>query len=160
MNRTTYHLCDWCGTVCAYGVAPPQIKHYCDPCKRRRRAQVNAIRDGKPMAPKNGAFCIRCDEQFQRRTNERMCEDCGMVSTDSDEIRAIARRAVGNAIRQGVIPRANTLTCVDCGKPAFCYDHRRYDEPLNVDPVCKSCDIKRGPGRPLLPNKYGRRDYA
>ena len=34
--------------------------------------------------------------------------------------------------------------CVDCKKPADVYDHRDYGKPIDVVPVCKSCNRKRG----------------
>jgi hypothetical protein len=44
---------------------------------------------------------------------------------------------------------AATKKCVDCGNPAECYDHRDYTRPLKVEPVCKACNNRRGPGWPL-----------
>ena len=49
------------------------------------------------------------------------------------------------AIRRGELKRADEFECVDCGKPAYCYDHRDYSKPLDVDPVCNGCNIRRGP---------------
>ena len=40
---------------------------------------------------------------------------------------------------------AEFVACVDCGARASCYDHRDYNKPLDVDPVCRSCNYKRGP---------------
>jgi hypothetical protein len=56
-----------------------------------------------------------------------------------------AHRAVAKAIEQGVLPRPATLRCVDCGRGAECYDHREYAKPLQVDAVCRRCNIRRGP---------------
>lgn len=56
-----------------------------------------------------------------------------------------AMRAIRRAVEAGDIPHARTLRCVDCGKPAFCYDHRDYTKPLRVEPVCRSCNVMRGP---------------
>ena len=39
-----------------------------------------------------------------------------------------------------------SVACVDCGNPAVHYDHRDYDHPLEVEPVCQSCNIRRGAG--------------
>ena len=59
---------------------------------------------------------------------------------------ARAQSAVTNAIRQGTLPRLDgTIPCVDCGRPAQCYDHRAYAKPLDVAPVCRSCNGRRGP---------------
>lgn len=58
-----------------------------------------------------------------------------------------AKTIVAIAVRKGVLPRVKTLTCVDCFKPARCYDHREYAKPLIVEPVCFSCNAKRGPAK-------------
>ena len=47
--------------------------------------------------------------------------------------------------------------CMDCGKPATCYDHRDYNHPLAVDPVCRSCNGKRGPG---LPKRWASGEWS
>ena len=60
-----------------------------------------------------------------------------------------ARYAVNKAIVKGELPHLSRrfdteIKCVDCGKPAQCWDHRDYDKPLDVEPVCGSCNGKRG----------------
>jgi hypothetical protein len=65
-----------------------------------------------------------------------------------DRRRAKAADKVSWAVEIGLLPRANTLMCVDCGKRAFCYDHRDYAKPLEVDPVCGRCNVLRGAGAP------------
>ena len=70
--------------------------------------------------------------------------------------RLMARRrktgalAVKDAVKAGLLAdlKCALIPCVDCGKIAVCYDHRDYSKPLEVEPVCKSCDAKRGPGEP------------
>ena len=60
----------------------------------------------------------------------------------------VRERAYGTlayAIRKGDLKPAKAFSCVDCGKPATCYDHRAYSEPLVVDPVCDLCNKRRGP---------------
>lgn len=57
-----------------------------------------------------------------------------------------AHVAVKRAVDRGDIPPACTLTCVDCGKPAEHYDHRDYAKPLDVEPTCRTCNYRRGPG--------------
>lgn len=42
--------------------------------------------------------------------------------------------------------REKHVTCVDCGETASHYDHRDYLKPLEVEPVCPSCNKLRGPG--------------
>lgn len=56
-------------------------------------------------------------------------------------------RAVELAKAQGFLHQLDgSIPCVDCGRPAKVYDHRDYSRPLDVEPVCKGCNKKRGPG--------------
>lgn len=57
---------------------------------------------------------------------------------------------VAKAKREGLLPSARGLTCVDCSAPAVDYDHRDYNQPLRVEPVCRRCNLKRGPGIPRV----------
>lgn len=61
---------------------------------------------------------------------------------------AMATNDVHKAILDGVLPPASDLQCVDCGHQAAHYDHRDYNRPLDVAPVCCSCNLKRGPAIP------------
>lgn len=64
-------------------------------------------------------------------------------------IRQPAHVAVARAIRHGILRSLKDFQtdCVDCGGIAVAYDHRDYDKPLEVDPVCKRCNILRGPAK-------------
>lgn len=53
---------------------------------------------------------------------------------------------VRRAIRRGELRPPKEKGCVDCGGQATTYDHRDYSKPLDVDPVCMGCNIRRGPG--------------
>jgi hypothetical protein len=54
-------------------------------------------------------------------------------------------RAVALAKSQGILKRLDgSVMCDDCGRPAQCYDHRDYGQPLVVAPVCFSCNKARG----------------
>lgn len=56
-----------------------------------------------------------------------------------------AQNQVFWAIRKGKLPKLDgSIACVDCGLPAWEYDHRDYDKPLDVEPVCLSCNKRRG----------------
>lgn len=61
-----------------------------------------------------------------------------------------AHQAVAAAVKRGDLPPIKSLACTDCGKPAHDYDHRDYSKPLDVQPVCRSCNRHRGPARPVL----------
>lgn len=57
---------------------------------------------------------------------------------------------VARAISKGLLPALNGLVaCVDCGVVATEYDHRDYNRPLDVQPVCHQCNIRRGPAKQL-----------
>ena len=40
---------------------------------------------------------------------------------------------------------ASACKCADCDRVACDYDHRDYSRPLDVEPVCRSCNSRRGP---------------
>jgi hypothetical protein len=51
------------------------------------------------------------------------------------------------AVRHGILPKLDgSIDCTDCDKPAAQYDHRDYMKPMEVDPVCCSCNQLRGMG--------------
>lgn len=67
--------------------------------------------------------------------------------------RAFAGSAVAKARRDGRLSPPSDHQCADCGRPAEQYDHRDYNKPLDVQPVCRSCNVMRGcaiPFNPLL----------
>lgn len=76
-----------------------------------------------------------------------MCSEHGLYA--ALDLRATARRLVAEAIKRGDIKKAIFQKCADCGGKAQCYDHRDYRKPLEVDAVCKACDVKRGAGLPF-----------
>lgn len=56
-----------------------------------------------------------------------------------------AHKAVADAIRTGLLKRPAEFDCADCSEPAIEYDHRDYSKPLEVAPVCRRCNLRRGP---------------
>lgn len=56
---------------------------------------------------------------------------------------------VNRAVREGILPHPTKLRCADCRGPATQYEHRDYNKPLAVDPICRSCNCRRGPAIPL-----------
>ena len=53
------------------------------------------------------------------------------------------------ALKVGAIKPARGQICVDCGRAATVLEHRDYCRPLDVDPTCHRCNMRRGPvGRP------------
>lgn len=57
----------------------------------------------------------------------------------------LAQREAKAIMLRANLPKADGQKCVDCGKRAFHYDHRHYSKPLDVVPVCRTCNMKRGP---------------
>lgn len=70
---------------------------------------------------------------------------CGRLSTDNK---------MSYATAHGKLPKVSTQKCVDCGRVAEHYDHRKYSEPLKVEPVCRICNYKRGPATDFLWHMY------
>lgn len=70
---------------------------------------------------------------------------CMKCSSFAEKVKAKAFASVVKAVLRGELAPALTLKCVDCGADAKYYDHRDYSKPLEVVPVCHSCNVLRGP---------------
>ena len=89
-------------------------------------------------------YCKACISQRTRESVRRSrVRSIKVNRTDG------AYRIVWMAIRYGFLPHPKTQKCVDCGEGAECYDHRDYNRPLDVEPVCHPCNVRRGPGIPF-----------
>jgi|SRR5208283_4782775 len=64
-----------------------------------------------------------------------------------------AATAVAKAVRNGKLPnlKKEVVKCSDCDSRAVQYDHRDYNQPLKVDPVCRSCNGRRGKAKFEVP---------
>src|SRR5688572_10477609 len=95
------------------------------------------------------------------------CKDCGagymggIISQRCSECRldhmawllattGYALNRVAHAVRHGYLRPARDFACVDCGEPAKVYDHRDYSKPLDVQPVCHSCNNLRGSAKRIV----------
>ena len=90
----------------------------------------------------------------KKRRPALRCKDCGrahFIYLDILTGRQLASAQVARARSAGEIPAPSQFACVDCARPAVCYDHRDYAQPLKVDPVCKSCNTMRGHALPISP---------
>jgi hypothetical protein len=87
--------------------------------------------------------CLRCGakKEASSRSHSGLCDACSQPHYREG---AVAHRRVGYAIRAGRLQRAAERLCADCGQPARMYDHRDYTKPLDVEPVCGSCNQHRG----------------
>lgn len=94
-------------------------------------------------------LCSDCNlEIVGRDVRAKFCWTC-MPSRPKKNGQAQAAYQVNKAVKKGILPHVSTLICVDCGKPAQCYEHRDYNKPLEVVPTCKSCNTRRGSAIPL-----------
>jgi DNA-directed RNA polymerase subunit RPC12/RpoP len=128
---------------------------YCFSCiddRRKSKLSPLAYRGNLKRLKVDGVYvCVDCKTPIVRngkRGNVAMrCHSCRLVSHDrSKTIMAAASHAVYVAIVSGALKPATEHSCVDCGAPATCYDHRDYSKPLEVEPVCRACNVCRGPG--------------
>lgn len=101
--------------------------------------------------------CVRCGEQnrnYMSPIKKEFCRGClGDLRNEKAKLRGGAKAAylVNRAIVKGQIAKLDgTIACVDCGAVAVDYDHRNYNVPLQVDPVCRRCNLKRGPALAVL----------
>lgn len=71
---------------------------------------------------------------------------------------AWAYRLVKQAIKSGELAdlKQAHVACADCGGRAVLWEHRDYLKPVDVEPVCKPCNVRRGPAVPCLPRLTGR----
>lgn len=95
-------------------------------------------------------LCLMCGavDVSPRGAQTMFCLDCGPKASRRNGAYE-AHKAVALAVRKGLLPKAKTQQCVDCGRQAHGYDHRDYNKPLDVEPVCQSCNKLRGPAIPL-----------
>lgn len=102
----------------------PGLAWYCNPCSEARR---KSNRQASAERKRNG-------ERYAKR-----------FSPYSERFRSLAGRFVAVAIEAGALPVLDgSVPCVDCGSPADEYDHRDYAKPIEVDAVCRGCNVRRG----------------
>ena len=96
----------------------------------------------KPREPEN---CKGCGTPLPliRAYNTHICATCKKGPNPTG-----AHWMVHYAIRYGYMRPASEFPCVDCGGPSTEYDHRDYNKPLEVEPVCSPCNKARGPAIP------------
>jgi hypothetical protein len=105
------------------------------------------------MIPARARQCCDCGGTAIDRSPSDRCDPCRLAR--SERIVAIqmpATREVHKAIRRGLLPdlRKVKLKCTDCDEVARQYDHRDYDYPLLVAPVCIACNNRRGPAKQMV----------
>jgi hypothetical protein len=90
------------------------------------------------------AICKACREEIPSRGGRLYCWSCEYLR---ERKKRDAHQVIAKATKDGLLPKLDgAIQCVDCGDTAQHYDHRDYDYPLNAEPVCRSCNRKRGEG--------------
>lgn len=90
--------------------------------------------------------CMYCGREKLLTYAGNWCVECRRKIHDASyAVKQRAHYEVARAKRRGEIAALDgSVVCVDCGRPAAAYDHRDYSRPLDVEPVCKRCNILRG----------------
>lgn len=87
--------------------------------------------------------CELCGARFEVKRKPRISL-CWRCRRRRWQLQSVCQTVVGKAVRQGRLPPARSLVCVDCGAAATDYDHRDYARPLAIEPTCRSCNLRRG----------------
>jgi hypothetical protein len=89
-----------------------------------------------------------CGQPFKNMNHQsRTCFACSKANWHYSKYgsgRYLAARAVALARKNGLLAPPQESPCADCGAVATEYDHRDYDYPLAVQPVCRGCNRRRG----------------
>lgn len=88
--------------------------------------------------------CRRCGTPT-KRVSQCHTDFCFQCANEHYKEASIASRAIAKQIRCGDRKPAAEHVCVDCARPARDRDHRDYLRPLDVEPVCRPCNQRRGP---------------
>ena len=91
--------------------------------------------------------CPLCGRHWVGSGMAAACNECHRACRDQlRNARKIVASVIAKARKAGQLPdlSAGSIACVDCGRPAQVFDHRDYSRPMDVDPVCRSCNSRRG----------------
>ena len=121
--------CNKCGSL------HMRVKDICYACDRHEKSLTEVFRK-----------CVICGSNIPREKGRGQSSYCSNICSGLvSDARHSVQRLIHKSINQHGMPSAKSFSCVDCGNPAFDYDHRRYKAPLDVVPVCRPCNLKRGP---------------
>jgi hypothetical protein len=144
------------------------MKHlrFCNACQkieyRKRDRKRQRCESNDPEH--NTWMCHECREIKHERQREaaqraaatRSKSHPGWRRPDDRFWQSRAHSAVSAAIKRGLLPDLKTglYACTDCGGVAHEYDHRDYGRPLDVQPVCRSCNKRRGTANWPSPSQF------
>ena len=97
--------------------------------------------------------CLECGQETPCGAGAPLCNGHRAQHWERQRlVSRAARIAVSKAIKEGRLPPLDgSIACVDCGRAAEVWEHREYERPLDVDPVCRSCNCRRGPAKEMRP---------
>lgn len=90
--------------------------------------------------------CAHCGAVDERHYIAKLCWKC---TYEHLKLAQLAMAKICKEVREGRLIPAKSYRCADCGEQARDYDHRDYRKPLTVEPVCRSCNIRRGHALPF-----------
>ena len=126
MSNRKRHPCAACGAI---HMRMGELCFDCDPA----------------MIEPPARLCAICSSPIPREKGRASSAYCSSACSNAvGEARNFAMRGVAAAVKSGRLPPAKDCVCVDCGATACDYDHRHYLRPLDVVPVCRHCNLKRG----------------
>lgn len=129
---------------------------YCTKCSNELRKKYGLNLCGSEAPGHDRWTCPECSRIYWERRREAAARGAATRAKNNATWRkpfnaekfwqSRAHSAVQAAIKRGILPnlKSGDYACADCGKVALEYDHRDYGRPLDVDPVCRSCNHARG----------------
>ena len=154
--------CRSCG-----GIREFKHSHFCRACSEAMRREYDrTIQRCQSNDPKHVTWtCPECREIKRQRQREaaqrgaatRRKNNPGWAKPWNAQRfwQGKAQGMVAAAKRQGLLPQLDgSIACTDCGAPAQEYDHRDYGRPLDVQPVCRSCNKRRGTAKWPSPDQF------
>ena len=140
--------CVKCGSTDRYKPRPGKKTGACKACQKvinktwhkanpeKHRARTKAWRKANPEREEANIKAWRKNNLEKRRAYVKTYEK-------NNPEKCAAHDMIGSAVRRGDLPRISTCDCVDCGIQATEYHHEDYSKPLDVEPLCRMCHIKR-----------------
>lgn len=131
MAKNKRRTCSICGITHMRSIG------VCHKCERKLKAAIYY---------ESPAYCSACggviDYKYSKKRRGYCSLVCSRVVNAARQMRVSA--VVHAAIKRDELAHPRKLKCVDCGKDANGYEHRKYTRPLDVEPTCRSCNSRRG----------------
>lgn len=124
----------------------------CNICKEKK--EITEFYRDKSSSGGRMYRCKSCDRKKSKKWQRESGYNSRRSNYNSQRAQRIAKSKVRTAVKSGVLPKAKTTSCADCGGQAREYHHWSYKDEhwLDVVPLCVSCHRARhyGPKRQAL----------